>query len=308
MTNEIPGTHSDSSVIAVVVMYNSSDEAGECAASCLAQIGVRLSVIVVDNGSTDASGDAIRSRFATEPRLSVLPVSPNSGFSGGANAGLRKALERGSDYIWLLTDDIEIDANAGYELARAMDEDPRAGLAGQYIYDQTARNQIYFGGGIVTFNGASHEHEREFDDGSLSIEPARETGFVTGASMFFRSDALRRTGLMDESYWLYWEDVDISLRVKEAGYQLIVVPRSKAWHNVTPSRHKSMPTRLRYYWRNYLKTVEKHGLGDVEVAQRQALGLLRDEYHREGLGASWAILMGIWDFRRRRSGPIRGAW
>lgn len=295
-------------VAAVIVMYNSADEAIPCVRSCLAQHGVDMSVILVNNGSTDQSGQVAETAFLDEPRLEILEVSPNRGFSGGANAGLSRALRCDSDFIWLLTDDLEIDPRAAIELAEAMDAHPLAGAAGQMIYDASQRDRIYYCGGTVDLSGSNHELEGLIDDGSLGSAAPRETGFVTGASMFFRPDALLGAGLMDESFWLYWEDVDLSLRIADAGFQLLVVPRSHAWHHTTPPRDRSMPKRLRYYWRNYFRIVEKHELGSRSSAIRTALGLLRDEYHREGIGASIAILRGLLDYTLKRSGPISNSW
>jgi GT2 family glycosyltransferase len=296
------------SITAVIVMYNSFSDATVGVDSCLSQEAVDLSVVLVDNGSFDGSGDLARERYRSEPRVAVLDVTPNRGFSGGANAGMAHALTLPTDYVWLLTDDIELHQQAAATLCAALGDWAQAGAAGQYIYSRAERHRIYYAGGAVDRHGTRHRLEGQIDDDSIPAALPQETEFLTGASMLFRPEVLSTVGLMDESFWLYWEDVDLSMRIREAGWTLIVVPASKAWHDVTPPGHGSMPLRLRYYWRNYLRTVRKHALWSSTAATSWALRHIRSEYLREGPRAALAVVLGTMDFWRGRTGPIQGRW
>jgi len=297
-------------VTAVVVMYDSAADAARVVETCLAQHDVDLDVVVVDNGSNDDSAEQIDTRFGSEPRVTLVRMEHNRGFSGGANTGMAAALDRGADYVWLLTDDLELDADAARELVSAMEAHPEAGAAGQYIYHRDEPDRIYFGGGVVTEDGSTHERMDERDGASNDGTPqaVRETGFVTGASMFFRAGVLREVGLMDETYWLYWEDVDLSYRVKEGGHTLIVVPASKAWHHVTPALDRSMRTRQRYFWRNFLRFQVKHGLATKVAAAWAMAKRVPDTRRREGRSAALTQARSILDFLLGRSGPIKGRW
>ena len=295
-------------VLAVVVMYDSHEEVERCVRSVLGQTLAGLEVLVVDNGSRDGSGNRIRARFAEEPRVRVAGLSPYRGCSGGANAGFALALERGPAFVWLLTDDVELEPRAAEHLLQAMEADERVGLAGQYILHRDQRDRIYYGGGLFTKKGAVHEHRDEAIQPGQDPGPARDTDYATGASMFWRASALAKVGGMDESFWLYWEDADLSHRARAAGWKVVVVPRALAWHDVTPGDDPSMPLRTRYSARNELRFLRKHGLASPWAKARRMLlrGLRRRLFRGDRLAA--AAAKGALDFLLGRSGPIKGRW
>lgn len=296
------------SVAAVVVVYNSGAEARACVSSCLLQDKANTYVIAVDNGSTDDSAEVLLAAFGSNDRFELLRVHPNRGFSGGANAGMHRALETDAAFVWLLTDDVELDSAASRRLLDAMEQNQEAGVGGPYIYFSDSPNKIYYGGGVLGRGGADHEYGGCIDDGSLSAAPARDTGYVTGAAMFFRREALVAAGLMDEDFWLYWEDVDLSWRVREAGWRAIVVPSAKALHDVTPPTDASLAVRRRYQVRNYLLFCRRHRIqglaASVFALSRQLPSLVRSE----GMRSIGAVAAGIGDFLMGRTGRIGGSW
>jgi hypothetical protein len=295
-------------IVAVVVMYNSGAEAVDCARRLLGQVDARVEVVIVDNGSADDSFDEAQQTFGDEPRVHVCRISPNRGFSGGANEGMLRAFALDPAYIWLLTDDLELDVSAGASLLAAMESDPTIGLAGPYIYFANDRGRIYYGGGDLGARGASHEHAGEVPPASADKGPVRDTGYVTGACLFFRAEALRRVGFMDESFWLYWEDADLSWRFTHAGWRAVVVPAASAWHDATDPTDRTMPVRARYAWRNELRFMNKHRVrptAPMVVANfRHTVGLLR----RGDILRARPLFLGTLDFVLGRSGPIKGSW
>jgi GT2 family glycosyltransferase len=294
-------------IIAVVVMYDSGPAAIACARGLLAQEAIRIDVIIVDNGSADDSFVLAHDEFTADDRVVVARVTPNRGFSGGANEGMSRALEAGADYVWLVTDDLELDSRAGAALVAAMEQDANIGLAGPYVYFADDRDRIYFGGGRLGPDGASHEHAGEVAGPSVAQGPVRDTGYVTGSSMFLRADALQDVGLMDESFWLYFEDADLSWRIRASGRRVVVLPSARAWHDATPSSDKTMRVRMRYAYRNELRFLRKHHLRRApekvweNTVTSARLAKARDARARP-------LLLGTIDFLLGRSGPIKGSW
>ena len=127
--------------------------------------------------------------------------------------------------------------------------------------------------------------------------------------MFFRAAALRQVGGMDPVYWLYFEDVDLSWRVRQAGWKIAVVPSARAWHGVTPSNDKSMAIRARYSSRNRLVFMARHTRGPHRLS---ALKYMARVVRRHGpgvvVGPGRGLIRGVWDFLLGRTGPIRGSW
>jgi GT2 family glycosyltransferase len=303
-------------VAAGVVVYNAAEDAADTVRALLASDHPNFEIVVLDNGSTDGSGEVLRSAFAGEPRVVVVRKEPNSGFSGGVNALREELLRTGADYAWILCDDVKVASDAMRLLVEALARDPGIGLAGQTIYHEEARDLVYFSGGWMTLDApdtgwveVGHEHGGERDDGAVRGGPVRECGWITGASMFFRAEALRDSGGMDPTFWLYYEDVDLSWRVRKAGWRIAIVPASRAWHSVTPPTHASMAMRIRYSTRNRLLFVERRrGTRSKALALKS---LLRFVGERGVSVLGWsgrAVLRGTLDYLLGRTGRIRGTW
>lgn len=221
-------------VAVVIVNWNGKDNT----LSCLASLGKR-NIIVVDNASTDGSVEAINKRF---PTVEIIQNSENLGFSGGNNIGIKSALSRGADFIWLLNNDTVVDKNALQSLIEAFD-DRSVGIAGSKIYFSPGRefhkerykigelgNVLWYAGGHIDWNNmyASHRGVDEVDRGQYD-EP-EETEFITGCSMMVKREVFEKIGILDEKFFAYLEDVDFCLRAKNHGYRLLYVSRSIIWH------------------------------------------------------------------------------
>jgi len=184
-------------------------------------------LIVVDNGSTDGSQDQIEARF---PAIKVLQTGANLGFGGGCNAGIRRALEQGADYVWLINSDTTVGADALTELVRVADEQAEAGAVGSVLYeaDQPEQIQLWGGGKVHLWTGFSRHQTC----------PA-QLDFVSGASMLLRRKALEQVGLFDDqTFFMYWEDSDLGFRLRRAGWQLAVAEKSRVWHKLSASLGK----------------------------------------------------------------------
>lgn len=184
-------------------------------------------LIVVDNGSTDGSQDEIEARF---PAINVLQTGANLGFGGGCNAGIRRALEQGADYVWLINSDTTVDADALTELVRVADEQAEAGAVGSVLYeaDQPEQIQLWGGGKVRLWTGFSRHQTC-----------SAQLDFVSGASMLLRREAIEQVGVFDDqTFFMYWEDSDLGFRLRRAGWQLAVAEKSRVWHKLSASLGK----------------------------------------------------------------------
>lgn len=221
--------------------------------------GIAMSVIVVDNGSTDGSPAIIRTRH---PWVHVLETGRNLGFSGGNNAGIRHAIDSGADYVWLLNNDTVVDPHVLRFLT--VFDNPSVGAAGSKIYfapghefhhdryKPAQRGHVFwYAGGLIDWNNmyASHRGVDEVDHGQY--DTTEDTEFITGCSMVLRSETIHAVGMLDDSYYLYLEDVDLNLRIQHAGYRTLYVPDSVVWHvNAGSSGKPGNPLHEYYFTRN----------------------------------------------------------
>lgn len=246
-------------VCAITVNWNQADSTLETLSSLQTQRYPNLVTIVVDNASTDQSAAFARITQAY-PSVRTIASRENLGYGGGCNLGIEAALELGADYVMILNNDLRLDPNAVGELVSALRGDPASGAACPVIYLASAPDTVYFAGGTIDRrHGMLPKIDREGERVASPLDgPARETGWLAGTAIMTRRSALQAAGPMDPSYFMYWEDVDWSLRLRRAGYRLLVVPKARAWHSVNASGTGA--TSLSYYWeRNRLLVVERWG-------------------------------------------------
>ena len=244
-------------VTAVVVNWNGRDVTLECLRSLR---GVRyrpFHVIVVDNASTDGSVDAIRGEF---PEVEVLPQTDNLRFAGGNNAGIARALDAGADEILLLNNDTVVDPGVVEALVHRMDADDRAGMVAPKIFYYDMPRLLWFAGGEISFWTGTMRHRgiRESDHGQF--ETPTRIDYATGCCILVRASVIRNVGSLDESYFIYGEDADWSMRIRHAGYAIWYEPAARVWHKLSVSAggHLS-PFKLRNKYLSNLRFFARYG-------------------------------------------------
>jgi len=186
-------------------------------------------VIVLDNGSTDGSVERIKGDF---PEVEIMELGKNFGFSGGNNRGIRTALQRGAEYVWLLNNDTTVEPQALRSMVEKAETDPKIGAVGPAVYclDAPDRLQAWGGGYINFWLGRSRHFLRPVADEKIQ--------FLTGASLLLRRPVLESLGLLDEGFFAYWEDSDYCFRLRKAGWRLAVAGNSRIWHRGTATMEK----------------------------------------------------------------------
>jgi GT2 family glycosyltransferase len=281
----------------VVVNYDGLDDTRRCVTSLLAGAYRRHLIVVVDNGSR--SGDAARLSDEFGDRIHVIAAGKNLGYGGGANLGLEWATTREATYGWVLNNDTTVDEACIGRLVDAMESNAGYGILSPQIsaaIGPEAPSGIWFAGGRVLLRRAETRHSVTPAEGSGVVE----TEYVTGCAMFMRCAALADTGLFWERLFLFWEDVDLSLRMRRAGWRLGVLPDARIRHEI----HGTIASRtLEYYhFRNALVVVRTYGSRATAasallflaggVARRWARALLRRKPAPSG--ATRGFLVGIW--------------
>ena len=188
-------------------------------------------IVVVDNGSTDGSQQAVRSNH---PHVKLIENGTNLGFGGGNNVGMRFALDQQAQWIFLLNNDITVDPNLLSELMAVAMTDPRIGILCPKIYFHSEPETFWYAGGRINYFAGivSHRGLREKDRGQY--DRVEETEYATGCAFLVRREVLETVGLFDPVYHpIYSEDADLSVRAQRAGYRLMYVPQAKLWHKVS---------------------------------------------------------------------------
>jgi GT2 family glycosyltransferase len=230
----MPSSSSASPSVAVVVLtWNGRDLTLDCLRSLAAVKTANLRVLVVDNGSTDDTVAAVRAQG--DPRVTVLENGANLGFAAGNNAGIRRALDSGADFVLLLNNDTVVDPDFVDHLLAGARANPDVGIAGPKIYFFDPPDRIWFAGGEVSMwrGTARHIGIRETDRGQH--DRARDVDYVSGCALLARRAVFERVGLLDPGYRAYFEDADLCARATRAGFRVRYVPAAKVWHRISAS-------------------------------------------------------------------------
>lgn len=256
----------------IVVNYNQNQDTRECVASLtkLKRNDHTVHLVIVDNASTKPFK---LPKNLQKSWFEVIASQANLGFTGGNNLGIHYAIEHyNSDYIWLLNNDTLVDPMALLELLRHVEAYPTHGLASSLIYFAANKefhsgykledkgNVIWYGGGSIDWRhlSAFHRGVDEIDWGQFDTQI--ESDFATGCSVLIKREVLEKIGYLDKRYFLYLEDVDLSLRAREAGYAIGFAARSKVWHkNAGSSGGPGSVTAEYYQTRNRHFLAFQHG-------------------------------------------------
>lgn len=232
-------------VIIIILNWNGKQDSALCLESLKRIVYPNYHVILVDNASTDGSEYFIRASF---PWVEVIQTGANLGFAGGNNIGIRRALELGTDYMLLLNNDTEVDPNILSAFLDATSRNPEAAAFSGKIYYHSEPNRIWYAGAewLEYDTDFSHIGGGRLDDGrNYSDEVA--TAYACGCAFFVSSYRIKEIGLLDERYFLTYEETDWCYRARQKGYQSIFVPRAMIWHKISSSFGGSESPIIRYY-------------------------------------------------------------
>ena len=241
------------SVFIIILNYNGLEFNIPCIDSILSQDTDEITVVFVDNGSTDGSLEACKEKYGNS--LIYIENNENLFFAAGNNIGIRYALESGADYVFILNNDTICSATDCIRtLTDFMAKNPNVGACQPLLVEMNNVDRISSAGCVVSFSGRAWDANLGEAVSSLSPSPLQIHG-VTGGAMFLRSEALKKVGLFDESYQMYFEDIELSFRLTLAGYDLYVVPTTHIQHLVAGSSSKAGALRVFFCERNAYRLV-----------------------------------------------------
>lgn len=314
-------------VFVVILNYNGSEDVVECLESVLKaeKKDFELSIVVVDNHSTDNSLREIQNlkckikncadekiEHARQSRhnskLKIIKNKKNLGFAGGNNVGIRWAKDHGADWVFLLNNDTKIAKDALIQLIKVGESDKKIGILGPKIYfypgcefhqkryqEKERGKVIWYAGGVIDWQNVMGKHKGvdEVDIGQYN--QAEETEFISGCALMAKREVFEKIGLLDERYFLYYEDVDFCLKAKKTGFKLIFAPNAIIWHKNKGTRRTGLSHQEYYMARNRLI------LGLRWASLRTKLALIKESIISLLKGSKWKK-RGVVDFYLLRFG------
>jgi GT2 family glycosyltransferase len=214
-----------------------------------------LKIIIVDNASSDDSLVQLR---AAIPHADIIAHPVNAGFSGGCNIGIRRAIEQGCEYVFLLNNDALAENSTIAKLVEASKVKNDMALLGSSIVYVSSGEYQFFGSQTAAVLGGSDRYDVRFQS-HLLTQDFIETDVVLGAALFLPAKVLARTGLFDERFFLNYEETDLCYRAQKLGLECFVVPSSQIRHHANAAIGPvGAPMQSYFLTRNVLLFADKH--------------------------------------------------
>ena len=224
----------------IIVNYNGFNDTLDCLNSIFKAdlTGLEHEVILVNAYEKENNeGEKLKSRFSSICVLDTI----NGGYVGNNNIGIKTAIKNRSDIIILLNNDTVVDKNLFKVISRTLKKNEIGAVSpkiyfypGNEFHSSYKKSElgkiIWYAGGIIDSKNyyAYHRGVDEFDHGQF--DRVFESDYISGCCMAFRTSTIQEVGLFDPKYFLYYEDTDLSIRIKKSGYRLLMTPEGKVWH------------------------------------------------------------------------------
>lgn len=194
----------------IIITLNNKKILDDCIESVNRHTGsLSYEIIVVDNGSSDGTGDLVRTKY---PGIKLIENGKNLGFSAANNKGLKIAAGR---YSVLLNDDTYLKDDAFEKIVRFMDGKQDIGICGPKL---------------LNVDGSVQRQGSILSAYKWRSKVPVEVSFILGACMFIRMSAIGKIGLLDENLFFYNDDLDLCKRAKKAGFKVIYYPSAEVFH------------------------------------------------------------------------------
>ncbi len=238
-------------IVSIVLTWNSADTIEECLNS-LDRSSYKTDIIVVDNNSSDKTRDIILKKF---PTIKLINTNVNLGYAGGNNVGIAQAINKHAEYIFILNPDAKVHVDCVNQLLkRIQDEKDLAGVSPKIYH--SGSNEIYFAGSLIHWHNGVTTQPGGADRGQFNSTLYTER--LSGCAMLLSVRAIKKVGIMDERFFLYYEETDWSISFQKAGFKLGLVVDALVWHKASSSTGGFLSPLYHYYMtRNKLLFIQK---------------------------------------------------
>lgn len=238
----------------ITVNYNGLNDT--CALIDSITFNEDMEVIVVDNGSIENEASILQSKY---PHIKAIRSNLNLGFAGGNNMGIKAAKGK---YLYLINNDTVFKEFKPQVLIKRLESSPKVGAVCPKIRFAWDNNPIQFAGytplsPITVRNKAIGFGEEDMGQ----YDTPRQTPYAHGAAMMIKREVIDKVGLMPECYFLYYEELDWSMMITSAGYEIWYEPASTIYHKESQSTGQNSPMRTYYITRNRLLLIKRNYKG-----------------------------------------------
>jgi GT2 family glycosyltransferase len=241
-------------VTVVILNTNRRDDTLECLNSLSSSTYSNLSIMVLDNASTDGSVEAIQECC---PSVQIVFLADNNGYAGNNNVGIDMAWQQGAGWILVLNEDTILSPDCIDLLVAAGESDPKVGIVGPMVYHNDEPDVIQSAGGVMdSLWRTYHAGQNQKDQGQY--DKVRPVEWITGCGLMIRRETIAEIGLIDERFFYYQEEIEWCLRARSSGWKILHVPQAKLWHKGVQREYSPSANVTYYKIRNRFLLIKKH--------------------------------------------------
>ncbi|MDD8018328.1 MAG: glycosyltransferase family 2 protein [Bacteroidota bacterium] len=286
------------SVAAVVLNWNQVDETIECVKSLLESSHPDLKIVIVDNASSDDSVEVLAKTF---PLIPLIQNSRNAGYAGGNNLGIKWAIDHDAEYVLVLNNDVTVDKQLVKELLATVKKNDRVGIVTSKVYYKDDPERIFSGAGkIIHWRCTGVNRGKMF--GRFSQHNTEHlVDYICGVLFLARVEVFKTIGLLDERFFMYFEDLEFSMRVSSK-YLIAYTPKAIAYHKSGGGTRWSNYSEVYLYYqtRNRFWVFEKEPtyyrmyviMFTLFITIAKSIAILFSVFERKG--QTWKQLNALW--------------
>lgn len=246
-------------ILLSIINWNNNRATAECLKS-IAQTPKpnQPDILLIDNHSERELFSLPNSVLSELRFVKIVKNNQNLGFAGGHNFSLKYAQAHKYEFVFLLNNDTELlDADTFQDLANTLEKNPSAAAVAPTILSDR-QGTIWYAGGKINYLTSSTKHYGFGEKNLRSKNKPKPVSFLSGCCLGLRVSHLNKIGLLDDRYFMYWEDADWSARASKAGFTLLHSPRISILHNVSSSLGIASPSYIYYIVRNNILFIKRN--------------------------------------------------
>jgi len=242
-------------VFVVIVNFNGKEHILDCLESLQKVTYPNFRIVVSDNGSIDGSVELIKEKY---PSVKIIENGANLGYGKGNNVGIKYALEHSADYVLLLNLDTIVKSDFLTKLVETFRSYPTIGICGPKVMNFPRQKVIQsIGGTYKPWKGIPRRNVKDEEDHGQYREP-KEVDWISGSAIMIKREVFERIGLLDERFFLFYEETDFCCQAAKNNFKIVAVPQSVIFHKYRVSTGFLNRLFVYYYTRNALLCMKKN--------------------------------------------------
>lgn len=266
----------------IICNYNKKEYVIKCVKSLKKQTVKSFDIYIVDNASTDGSPEEILSAFGKE--VTLLCNENNLGGSGGFDTGLRYVQNKGYEYFFLLDNDVILDEYCMERLCNDMEQNPDIGIMGAKILKMDYPDIIQEFGPMINYETVTFELCYGGEKDTDALPQLKDCDYVPACALIVRKKVIEEIGILPETNFIYYDDVEWCVRCHKAGYRVVANSSARVWHKggaainpTTFSNYYILRNKIKFFT-SHMQTEKMDVEPSEEAIRHRAELILRDVF------------------------------